>query len=443
MIRKISSQILLLIKVKLNQNFGKEPLKLITKLVEENLCHEALADLSVDIERFILETAATNEECNSGDVQLKCEAIIDWCWERINCGKWSEVRIEIRQTYAYHQLLKSLFLISRTNNQTPFVDSLFEALDSIDQGLIMSPDLMPNFLTSIASMLNQLIVKLLDSKAESHRWKQKWTEINTRKLHKPKIGVPLLKCKDGCSIKRIDLLDFLEFESDYFRTRTPVVITAATVGWPCMSSRKWSLEYLLRRAAFRQAPIELGSKYTDESWSQEVMTLIDFIDHHLITTDRYKLGYLAQHNLFDQITDLALDFTIPDYCAASDHLEGNLDNPPVDINAWFGPAGTVSPLHTDAKHNIFVQVLGSKYLRLYSSETPAEQIYPHEGHLLANTSKVDVENVNFELYPEFSQIKSTLIHECLLNEGEMLYLPRGWWHFVKSLEVSFSLSFWW
>ena len=33
--------------------------------------------------------------------------------------------------------------------------------------------------------------------------------------------------------------------------------------------------------------------------------------------------------------------------------------------------------------------------------------------------------------------------DCILEPGEMLYIPVGWWHYVRSLSVSFSVSFWW
>jgi len=31
----------------------------------------------------------------------------------------------------------------------------------------------------------------------------------------------------------------------------------------------------------------------------------------------------------------------------------------------------------------------------------------------------------------------------VLKEGEMLYIPSLWWHHIESLEVSFSVFFWW
>ena len=47
------------------------------------------------------------------------------------------------------------------------------------------------------------------------------------------------------------------------------------------------------------------------------------------------MGYLAQHPLFDQIPELAHDIREPEYCTLG---EGGLHS----VNAWFGPAGTVS-----------------------------------------------------------------------------------------------------
>ena len=45
-----------------------------------------------------------------------------------------------------------------------------------------------------------------------------------------------------------------------------------------------------------------------------------------------------------QIPELRADFDIPDYCALLTPDESNRD---VLVNAWFGPLGTVSPLHHD------------------------------------------------------------------------------------------------
>ena len=57
----------------------------------------------------------------------------------------------------------------------------------------------------------------------------------------------------------------------------------------------------------------------------------------------------------DQVKELREDFDVPEYCyTSSAEEEGEEEDP--DVNIWLGPAGTVSPLHTDPKHNCFCQV---------------------------------------------------------------------------------------
>lgn len=136
--------------------------------------------------------------------------------------------------------------------------------------------------------------------------------------------------------------------------------------------------------------------------------------------------------------ELRADIIEPDYCALSDSSTSS-GGSGTEINAWFGPKGTVSPLHFDPKHNLLCQVVGSKKIILFPyTDTP--YLYPHDSSLLFNTSRVDVENPDLSLFPDFP--KATKL-ECYLNPGDILYIPPKFWHHVRSLENSFSVSFWW
>ncbi|KAL8998556.1 MAG: hypothetical protein Q9169_002396 [Polycauliona sp. 2 TL-2023] len=245
----------------------------------------------------------------------------------------------------------------------------------------------------------------------------------------------------------------------HMRTAQPLTIKHALAHWPALHERPWSSpEYLLDKTigGRRLIPVEIGRSYTDVGWGQSIITFKDFMERYMMSNvlDVSKLGYLAQHDLFAQIPSLRNDIAIPDYCytepppletrAAAKPSPPQLAEPL--LNAWFGPAGTVSPLHTDPYHNILCQVVGKKYIRLYSPNQ-TDKLYPRGvedgGVDMSNTSEVDVEAALDELdtaYPLFRQAEYV---ETILAEGECLYIPVGWWHYVRSLSVSFSVSFWW
>ncbi|XP_061414756.1 bifunctional peptidase and arginyl-hydroxylase JMJD5-like isoform X3 [Lethenteron reissneri] len=246
----------------------------------------------------------------------------------------------------------------------------------------------------------------------------------------PERAVPQLMCPSIDTFRRLHLLP-----------AEPVLLQDTVSHWPALT--KWSLGYLVRMAGCRTVPVELGSRYTDAHWTQTLMTLQEFVEKYIINAESQPtVGYLAQHELFDQIPDLRNDIVIPDYCCVSEREGGDDEeegSEEVVINAWFGPGGTESPLHHDPQHNILVQVFGQKYVRLYSPEH-TDKLYPHPSHLLNNTSQVDVLRPDTCQFPRFTEAP---FQEVVLSPGDALFIPRKHWHYVNSLSHSFSVSFWW
>lgn len=248
----------------------------------------------------------------------------------------------------------------------------------------------------------------------------------------------------------------------------PAVFTDLISDWPALSDSPWSRPaYLLSRTfgGRRYVPVEVGRSYVDEGWSQKLIPfgafLSSYIDPSLSPdsdSDERK-GYLAQHDLFSQIPQLRNDVLLPDYLWTIPplHPSPSQNKPKVDapqLNAWFGPAGTITPLHTDSMHNLLCQVVGRKYVRLYPPECDAMSPRGVEGGVdMGNTSRVDVGVVEgWDEAPEgggeisekeAGRLGGAEYWDCVLAPGDTLYVPIGWWHYVRSLSVSFSVSFWW
>jgi hypothetical protein len=254
---------------------------------------------------------------------------------------------------------------------------------------------------------------------------------------------------------------------------TPMIITDALEHWPALKDDTWSSpKYLLSQtfSGRRLVPVETGPSYVSEGWGQKIIPFRVYLDEYLLpvtesgaesaTHSAKEIGYLAQHPLLTQLPSLRKDITIPDYCFLDppgplpvsrtgqiSSLQATKLEEPL-INAWLGPAHTTSPLHHDPYHNFLCQAVGRKYIRLYSP-LETSNVYPRgieDGIDMGNTSRVDIGAVVDGLNGSsdgFEKLLGARYFECILEPGEMLYIPIGWWHYVRSLSTSFSVSFWW
>lgn len=105
---------------------------------------------------------------------------------------------------------------------------------------------------------------------------------------------------------------------------------------------------------------------------------------------------------------------------------------------WVGPAGTVTPLHCDYDDNIFAQIWGTKRIFL-SPPHHDEFLYPREANAILFGSPFDPEAPDFDQFPLARQ--ATMI-EVIVNPGDMLYVPAGWYHQVRALTFSLSSNRW-
>lgn len=365
-----------------------------------------------------------------GDLRA-AEAAREMAWEQLHSGPWHSVLPIWRDAYSMACL--------RVANHHFVAGEFGETLRALDMGLIMGgPLLKPDLEVAVDTVMvakereNGGLVDGGgdDDKVESNSSSCKL--VNLSEFNEAEV-IRLLPDK-SLSLKNIERRSGLSLEGflrNYYQSGPPVILSDSMSHWPART--RWnSMNYLKRVAGDRTVPVEVGKNYLCPEWKQELITFSEFLERIQSGNTSAAPTYHAQHPLFDQIKELRKDILIPDYCYTGG---GELRS----INAWFGPAGTVTPLHHDPHHNILAQVVGKKYIRLYSASL-SEELYPHSETMLCNTSQVDLDNIDDAAFPKVRDLE---FMDCILDEGEMLYIPPKWWHYVRSLTASLSVSFWW
>ncbi|HEY2913374.1 MAG TPA: cupin-like domain-containing protein [Candidatus Angelobacter sp.] len=233
------------------------------------------------------------------------------------------------------------------------------------------------------------------------------------------------------SIKKV--LTAEDFYHQYFWRNTPVVLQNLMIDWPALE--RWTPEFFAEH--YGNEIIEITSERESDplfeanlDQHRSRIKMRDYIrrikqstgptnDFYLVA----KNGLMANAAFRGLLDDIRCPAGLLDPATANSH----------NISLWFGPAGTVTPLHHDGSNILLGQIMGRKLVKLIS---PFFLDYLYNTH--ACFSDVDLEQID---YGKFPLMKNVEIVTLTLEAGEFLFIPIGWWHWIKSLEISISLSF--
>ena len=221
-----------------------------------------------------------------------------------------------------------------------------------------------------------------------------------------------------------------EFFACYRDGSRPVVLAEGMQGWPAMS--RWNPDYLDQVCGNELVQVMAGrdSDPDYELHSEQRRIKMRFGDYvrRVKNAGQTNDFYLVAQNEFMQTASAKRLYD--DIVCFPDYLDDRRDG---FVFFWFGPGGTVTPLHHDTADIILAQVQGRKRVTMIPAAQKA-LVYNSVGVF----SEVDCEQPDFIRHPLYRYADKYVFD---LNPGEALFIPVGWWHHVRALDVSISVSF--
>lgn len=223
-----------------------------------------------------------------------------------------------------------------------------------------------------------------------------------------------------------------DFAARFDRPNLPVVITGVVPTWSAF--RSWTVESLTRRCvgdSFRCGPVE--------------MTLDAYAKYAARQSDDRPL-YLFSKVFPAQLAD---DYAPPE-CLGEDLFALLGDDRPAHRWLIVGPARSGSSFHVDPNATSAWNgiVKGSKKWLLFPPGTPPPGVLPSpDGAEVATPPSITEWFMNF--YRQAAAAARTararggagpFPMECTLREGELMFVPSGWWHLVVNLEDTIAIT---
>lgn len=224
-------------------------------------------------------------------------------------------------------------------------------------------------------------------------------------------------------VETISKEDFLEY---YFKPQKPVVIENYIKDWPAFE--KWDLDYMAKVAGDKTVPLYDNRPVDHKDGFNEPhcrMKMSDYIELLKKEPTKYRIFLW---NMLKEIPELQQDFSYPDF-----GLKLMKKLPML----FFGGMNSYTFMHYDIDlANIFHFHFNGKKEAILFDQSQNEFLYKVP-HSLITREDIDFSNPDFDKWPALKQAEGFKTH---LEHGNILYMPEGYWHYMRYITPGFSMS---
>ena len=249
-----------------------------------------------------------------------------------------------------------------------------------------------------------------------------------------------------------------QFFGKFFRTH-PFLISGHLAHWPAL--RVWSPTYLKERFGRSTIRVSLYDPDLPESFFEQT---ISFVHRTMALGDYVDTFQTSRDSRFVLREDNKLLEEFPEMLSELAYFSPFCSNKSASTlkykSLWLGPPNYSTGLHSDPGDTLLFQISGHKRVLLYDREQTKYLYQESEENVLDRASKLTPKSgidpsylkvllqqvgwckVNpFNADPvRFPLFENATAIEAFLGPGDALYIPDRWWHAVRSLDSTISVS---
>lgn len=215
-----------------------------------------------------------------------------------------------------------------------------------------------------------------------------------------------------------------EFYKEYALPETPVVLTDFADKWSAL--KKWTPEYFIEKYGNNEVQVYNGNFSKPGKTYMGKATTMKFSEYlnSILNSGRDLRMFL--YNIVSKAPELKDDVTLPPLMKGFSKRF---------LFMFFGPKGAVTQIHydIDMSHVFHTAIVGRKRFVLFPQSESAK-LYRHPFTI---RSYVDVDHPDFDKFPLLKEAKG---YEVMLEPGQTLFIPSGYWHHVVYEDAGYAIS---